>query len=201
MGSIQAQVHGRRLPGYQGRMRTSDSDIIIVPGLGGSGPDHWQSRWQTRLSTARRVEQADWDAPDRDAWVDALVEAVNASTRPAIILAHSLGVVLTVHAAPAFRAGVVRGALLVALPDVERPDTDRHLHAFSPLPREPLLFPSLLVASRSDPFCDYERADDFAHSWGSALVDAGEAGHLNPDSGHGPWPEGLMRLAGFMRGL
>lgn len=182
-------------------MKTSDSDIILVPGLGGSGPDHWQSRWQARLSTARLVEQEEWERPDRERWIETVVEAVNASTRPAIILAHSLGALVTVLAAPAFRADVVRGAFLVAPPDVERPGTDALLHAFSPVPREPLPFPSLVVASRNDPFCAYERAEDFAYAWGSVVVDAGDAGHLNTDSGHGPWPEGLMRLAGFMKGL
>ena len=46
-------------------MRSSDCDNLIIPGLGGSGPVHWQTRWQEKLSTARRVEQADWDRPDR----------------------------------------------------------------------------------------------------------------------------------------
>ncbi|WP_133773585.1 RBBP9/YdeN family alpha/beta hydrolase [Enterovirga rhinocerotis] len=182
-------------------MRSSDSDIIFVPGLGGAGPDHWQSRWAARLSTARRVEQEVWDEPHPEAWAGKLVEAVAASTRPALIVAHGLGVLTTIVAAPAFRRDVVRGAFLVAPPDVERPDMRVHRHAFSPVSREPLPFPSLLVASRTDPLCSYERAEDFAYSWGSALVDAGESGHLNDESGHGPWPEGLMRLAGFMKDL
>ena len=75
------------------------------------------------------------------------------------------------------------------------------VRAFAPMPRDPLPFPSLLIASRTDPYCTYDRADDFAHSWGSLTVDAGESGHINVASGHGPWPEGLMRLAGFMKGL
>lgn len=182
-------------------MRSSDADIIVVPGLGGSGPDHWQTRWQGRLSTARRVEQDDWDEPDREGWTARIVEAVAQSTRPTLIVAHSLGVVATVHAAPAFPAGIVRGAFLVAFPDVERPDMPARLHAFGPVPRDPLPFPSLLVASRTDPFASYERVEDFGYSWGSAVVDAGEAGHLNPEAGFGPWPEGLMRLAGFLQRL
>lgn len=182
-------------------MRTSDADIVIVPGLGGSGPEHWQTRWAARLSTARRVEQADWDLPDRGSWVEAVVAEVAACRRPVLLVAHSLGVVTVAHAAPAFPADRVRGAFLVALPDIERPDTAADLHAFSPIPREPLAFPSLLVASRNDPYGSYERAEDFSYSWGSALVDAGESGHINTESGHGPWPEGLMRLAGFLKRL
>jgi uncharacterized protein len=56
-------------------MRTSDADLLIIPGLGGSGPDHWQTRWQQKLSTARRVEQSDWERPQRDAWVATIVSA------------------------------------------------------------------------------------------------------------------------------
>lgn len=182
-------------------MRTSDADILILPGLGGSGPDHWQTRWQARLSTARRVEQEDWDAPDREAWTAAIVGAVRASRGPALVVAHSLGVVALAHAAPALPPDIVRGAFLVAMADVERPDMPAHVHAFSPIPREPLPFPSLLVASRNDPYASYERAEDLSYAWGSALVDAGESGHLNPESGFGPWPEGLMRLAGFLKRL
>lgn len=182
-------------------MRSSDSDIIIVPGLGDSGPEHWQTRWAARLSTARRVEQENWEHPDREAWVATITDAVASSRRPALVVAHSLGVVALAHAAPAFPPGIVQGAFLVALPDVERPDMPDHLRAFSPIPREPLPFPSLLIASRNDPYASYDRAEDYSYAWGSALVDAGEAGHLNEEGGFGPWPEGLMRLAGFMKRL
>ena len=182
-------------------MRTSEADILVLPGLGGSGPDHWQTRWAAKLSTARVVEQEDWDRPDREAWVGRIVEAVEGCAKPALLVAHSLGVIAAVHAAAALSAGAVAGAFLVAPPDAERPDLPAHIHGFSPIPREPLAFPSLLVASRNDPYASYERQEDFSYSWGSALVDAGESGHLNPESGFGPWPEGLMRLAGFLRQL
>ena len=181
-------------------MKTSDADILFVPGLGGSGPDHWQSRWQGKLSTARRVEQADWARPVREEWTRRLADAVSASTRPVVLVAHSLGVATAVHAAPLFEASSVRGAFLVGMPDVERPDMPPEIDpSFSPVPRDPLPFPSLLVASRDDPYCAYDRAEDFAYAWGSAIVDAGEAGHVNTESGFGPWPEGLMRFAGFLR--
>lgn len=181
-------------------MRTSDCDIVIVPGYGGSGPDHWQSRWQRKLSTARRVEQEDWDAPERDAWVSRLVAAVATHGRPIVLVAHSAGVVTVAHAAPSLPR-TVRGAFLVALPDLEEAPIPEIGESFAPIPRDPLPFPSLLVASRSDPTCAYERAEDFAFAWGSALLDAGEAGHINTASGYGPWPEGLMRFAGFLKRL
>jgi predicted alpha/beta hydrolase family esterase len=183
-------------------MRTTDSHILFVPGYTGSGPEHWQTRWESRLSTAARVEQDDWDHPEPEAWNARIIEAVRAATRPVVLVAHSLGVVAVARAAPSFPAGSVQGAYLVAPADVEEPGLKpEHLHAFAPIPREPLPFPSILVASRTDPYCSYERAEDFGAAWGSKVVDAGEAGHINMDSGFGPWPEGLMSFAGFLRGL
>ena len=183
-------------------MRSSDSDILFLPGFTGSGPDHWQTRWASKLSTATRIEQDDWDHPEPDLWTARVVEAIEAATRPVVIVAHSLGVVTLVHAAPRLPAGRVQGAFLVAPADVEEPGLKpEHLAAFAPIPHDPLPFPSILVASRTDPYCSYERAEELGYAWGSVVVDAGEAGHINVESGFGPWPEGLMRFAGFMRQL
>lgn len=183
-------------------MKTGDCDILILPGFAGSEEEHWQARWAGRLRTARIVEQADWHDPDPQSWCERIVQAVAQASRPVFLIAHSLGVVASVEAASDFPPGVVRGALFVAFPDIEAhnelPETVR---AFAPVPRVALPFPSLLVASRTDPYCVYERAEEFAAAWGSSLVDAGESGHINVASGHGPWPEGLMRLAGFMKTL
>lgn len=182
-------------------MRVSDCDILIIPGLGNSGPDHWQSRWQDKLSTARRIEVADWSSASRSQWVDAIVAAVGASSGQVVPVAHSLGIIALVHAAPQL-AGRIVGALLVAPPDWDRPNlvpgaaTD-----MAPVPLAPLAFPSVLIASNDDPYCSIQRASDFAEAWGSEFVDAGASGHLNPESGHGPWPEGLMRFAGFLAKL
>lgn len=183
-------------------MKTSDCDILIVPGYENSGPDHWQSRWERQLSTARRIDQDDWGAPDKKAWVERIVNDVKKAEKPVVLVAHSLGTLAVVHAAPALDANKVKGAFLVGVPDAERPDFVPEIdRAFAPIPRDPLPFPSVLVTSRNDPYCDYDKAEDIAYSWGSAIIDAGESGHLNTDSGHGPWPEGLMRFAGFLKNL
>ena len=73
-------------------MKVAEADILIVPGYTNSGPDHWQSRWQGRLSTARRVEQDAWAKPVREDWTARFAEAVNEATRPVVVIAHSLGV-------------------------------------------------------------------------------------------------------------
>lgn len=183
-------------------MRTSDADILIVPGLYGSGLDHWQTRWQQKLRTARRVEQRDWNNPTREEWSGAIRDAVLAAERPVILIAHSLGVHAIAHAAKEIPASKVAAAFLVAPPSEE---VLRRLHTvdngFHDVPRDPLPFPSLLVSSRNDPYSTHAESEDLAYAWGSAFTDAGEAGHINPDSGHGPWPEGLMSFAGFLSKL
>lgn len=183
-------------------MRTFDVEILIVPGYGNSGPDHWQTRWQSRLKSARRIEQKDWERPDTGHWPDCIVAAVATATKPAVIVAHSCGVAAVAHAAAKLPVGRVVGAFLVA-PAAEAvaaklPGVDP---AFTPYPRDPLPFPSLLVASRDDLQCPYEAAGDMALNWGSTLVDAGPVGHINTASGHGPWPEGAMRFGWFLKQL
>jgi predicted alpha/beta hydrolase family esterase len=182
-------------------MKAKDADILIVPGYTNSGPAHWQSRWEAKLSTARRVEQAEWTKPVREDWTAAVAAAVNDAQRPVVLVAHSLGVATSVHAIASFCKPVV-GAFFVAPPDVANPEIrPKHLMTFGPYPREPLPFPSVTIASRNDPFCDFATAEDIAAAWGSLFVDAGEAGHINADSGYGPWPEGSLVFAKFLSRL
>ena len=172
-------------------MKTSDCDILIVPGHENSGIDHWQSRWERQLSTAWRVEQENWDAPNKDAWVGRIVDDVKRAEKPVVLVGHSLGVLAIAHAAPLLPSGKVQGAFLVSVPDVERPDfvpaIDR---AFAPIPRDPFPFPSVLVASRTDPYTTFAQFEQWAEDWGTDLFDAGDAGHLDTASGFGPWPDG-----------
>ena len=57
--------------------------VLILPGLGDSGPQHWQSLWQRSDPRIRRVEQHDWHAPQLDAWCETLERAVGESTERA----------------------------------------------------------------------------------------------------------------------
>jgi len=183
-------------------MKTAEADILIIPGFGDSGPGHWQTRWEEKLSTARRVIQPDWNRASRAQWAGTIAEAVNAAERPVVLVSHSSGTAAVPHAAKLFAPGKVAGGFLVGLSDWNREELLPGVaHDFAPLPRDPLPFPSLLIASRNDPYCDFEVAADHANAWGSELVDAGEVGHINIDSGHGPWPEGLLRFAGFLKRL
>ena len=39
-------------------------NVLILPGWQNSGPEHWQSRWET-LHGFHRVDQHDWMTPRR----------------------------------------------------------------------------------------------------------------------------------------
>ena len=179
-------------------MRSRDADVLVIPGLGGSGPDHWQSRWQAKLPNAVRVEQADWDRPVAADWERRIAEAAGRRGRPVVAVAHSLGVIALVRALGRGRGGIA-GAFLVAPPGEAAlaglPEVDP---AFRPYPTDPLPCPSLLVASQDDPLADVEDSATLSAAWGSAFVDAGRAGHINTESGHGPWPEGLLAFGKFL---
>jgi uncharacterized protein len=174
--------------------------ILIVPGYTDSGPEHWQSLWEKELPDARRVEQRDWEAPDRHEWVAALDQAITSSETPPLLVAHSLGCLTVVHWA-AGHHGAVAGALLVAPPDVERADTPGVLCGFAPLPGERLRFPTVLVTSDDDPYLRLERARELAGWWGSRLEVIAGAGHLNTAAGYGAWPEGRRFLADLCDGV
>jgi predicted alpha/beta hydrolase family esterase len=126
--------------------------------------------------------------------VETLTRDIRAAGRPMVLVAHSLACLAIAHAA---RAGAlpVHGALLVAPPDVEHPEFPPLSEGFAPIPREPLPFPSVVVASRNDQYAEFERTRALAAAWGGRLVDAGQSGHLNADAGFGPWPLGEKLLA------
>ena len=180
-------------------MKTSQADILIVPGYKGSNEDHWQTRWENNITSARRVQMGDWHKPVFEDWKANLVAAVENTTKPIILVGHSIGSQVIVQAAKEFNKPVA-GALLVAPPDVENPNIrPKHLLTFGPASTDPLPFPSVAIASRNDHFCSFEKAEDMAASWGSLFMDAGESGHINHESGHGPWPEGLMVFSRFLK--
>ena len=174
-------------------------NVLILPGWQNSGPAHWQSRWEAAHSY-RRVDQHDWMTPQRGDWMARLEDVVLAADGPVVLVAHSLGCMLTAAwAAHSKNSARVRGALLVAPGDPEREALRSLLPSWSPVVRQRLPFPAILVGSRDDPYCTFERAQGFAADWGARLIDLGNAGHINADSGLGDWLQGHAWLAELMK--
>lgn len=170
------------------------TNILLLPGWQNSGPLHWQSRWEQRYGDLR-VEQHDWMFPLRGDWIARLEEVLLAQSGPSILVAHSLGCMLTAAwAAHSRNTHLVQGALLVAPGDPEREELRAALKSWSPITMRTLPFKSLLLGSHDDPYCSFARAREFATAWGCEFVDYGHRGHINAESGLGDWPEGRAML-------
>ena len=168
--------------------------IIIVPGWRDSGPGHWQSLWAEQLPGALRVQQDDWITPSRSAWVAAISRTILEQAGPVVVVAHSLGCIATTHLPPEV-AERITGALLVAPADPERRAV---LADFAPAPYQPLPYRSIIVASSNDPYCPVRTAGAYSRAWGAEFVRLQNAGHINLESGFGPWPLGLALLQSLM---
>lgn len=172
---------------------------LIVPGLNGSGEGHWQSWWlKDHPASSLLVSQDDWGHPSAEQWLSNLVQAI-AANPGSILVAHSLGSILVARLANHPVARMVRAAVLVAPADIGRTQAlhDRRFD-FGVMPTEKLGFPSLIVASRDDPYLSFNRALDLATALGSSVVDFGYAGHINIASGYGRWPGGYAMARQFI---
>ena len=119
---------------------------------------------------------------------------------PAVLVAHSLGCILVAAwAAHSRNTQRVKAALLVAPGDVERPEIRDQIPSWSPIALQALPFPGVLLGSRNDPYCEFERARLFAYAWNAQFMDYGECGHINADSGLASWPEGHVLLQDLMK--
>ena len=168
------------------------SKTLIVPGLDGSPSPHWQDWWARTDPNAMFVDLPDPRRPIREAWEAAL--AVMILRHPgSILVGHSLGSVLIAQMLDRWSGLRVRGAVLVAPADpMAGFDDRRRIRRFGPLPDRALDVPTVLVASRNDPWMSFDRSRDLADDLGADLIDLGHAGHVNVASGFGPWPGGKV---------
>lgn len=165
---------------------------LIVPGLHGSGPDHWQTWLERKVPGALRVIQRDWSDAYLPHWSARVRRELNRVPGNIFIVAHSFGCLAAAQATFDYGSHVT-GVMLVAPADPER------FGASADLPERPLGVPTVVVASTNDPWMRYERAGEWADAWGAELINLGEAGHINPASGYGPWPQGIEILRRLQR--
>jgi predicted alpha/beta hydrolase family esterase len=171
---------------------------LTVPGVTNSGPQHWQTLWEKKFpDTFHRIEQENWDTPVCSEWTDQIeLEVQMRKPENVVLLAHSLGCTAVVQWAKEYAATAseIKGAMLVGPSDCEAETYTFDTKGFTPIPLAKLPFRSLVVASTNDKWVSLERAQFFADHWGSELINVGDAGHINADSGHGEWTEGLELL-------
>ncbi|MBT1688787.1 RBBP9/YdeN family alpha/beta hydrolase [Dawidia soli] len=164
---------------------------FIIPGLGNSGPEHWQTHFEKTLPHAHRIEQQEWEAPVCADWIATIDQALHGYDLSTVVLiGHSLGCSTIAHWAGHYGKRV-RGALLVAPSDMESPLYTFPIKGFDKMPVARIDFKTIMVTSTNDPWVTLPRAELFARNWGSTLINIGDAGHINVAAGFGPWEAGL----------
>lgn len=167
--------------------------VLVLPGYGNSGPLHWQTLWEQSHPGFIRVEQRDWDHPVCDEWVAAIEDAVKRAGPQVVLVAHSLACLAVAHWAAKVHSPI-KAALLVAVPNSQRPSFPKEAVGFAETPAQPFAFRSTVVVSDDDPYGAAENTERLAAAWGSRVVNIGARGHINADSGLGDWPAGFELL-------
>jgi predicted alpha/beta hydrolase family esterase len=176
------------------------TDIVILPGIGGSGELHWQTRWEKTNPRCRRFQPADWNRPELKDWISALDRTVGAAPKPPLLVAHSLACLLVAYWQQVSTAPVA-GAFLVAVPNPEAQAFPVEAASFANPPLSKFRFPSLISASANDPYGTFEYAHGRASQWRSGIVEVGQLGHINEASRLEDWPQGTALLIAFAAGV
>lgn len=173
--------------------RAAPPTLLFVPGLRDHVEEHWQTIYARKVPGSHTVPPLEADKLSRAARVDALEATLAEIIGPVVLVAHSAGVMITVHWAQKYKRPI-RGALLAAPADLEAPLPEGYptveaitKNGWHPIPRVALPFPSIVAASTNDPLARLARVEQMAKDWGSRFVNVGPVGHLNPASGFGEW--------------
>lgn len=190
-------------------MAAAGEAVLIVPGYRGSGESHWQSWLHHELAGSRVLSGVSWHEPVLADWAGRVRDEITRAPAPLWIVAHSFGCLATVIAVED-RPQNVAGVILAAPADPQRFHLlglgrvdDRRLTVKTladVLPTRALGVPGVLVASENDPWMSLSDARQWAQAWDIGVVNAGTVGHLNTESGFGPWPDVLDLLAELQRG-
>ena len=167
--------------------------FLILPGIGNSDENHWQTLWENKSRDFQRIQQADWNNPDCSEWQNNLEEAVVALGKNTFLIAHSLSCLLVSHWASRSNLSNA-GALLVAPPDPNAAVFPKEAVRFSDFPSKKFAFPSIVVSSENDPYAEIDFSRNCASLWGAEFVSIGKCGHINSSSGFGFWPQGELLL-------
>lgn len=167
------------------------TQFLTVPGLGSSGPSHWQTIWeQEHPELFTRVEQDNWLEPLVEDWVTQLHLSICQLSKPTIIIAHSLGCLTVAFWAKYYYAENIKAIVMVAPPDSEQVGFPDEIKGFTPIPLSKLPYKSIVIASTNDEYASIERAKFWAENWGSEFVNLGAFGHINANSNLADWKAG-----------
>lgn len=157
--------------------------LLVIPGLHDSGPAHWQTWLEAQHRSAVRVVQRRWSEPDLPRWAARIASTIErAGPGPWIAVAHSFGALALAAHLQQQPASPIAAVLLVAPADPAKWGLGEHL------PQQGLGRPATLVGSETDPWLRLAEARVWARRWQAVLVNLGDAGHVNAESGFGPFP-------------
>lgn len=172
---------------------------VNVPGRKNSGPLHWQTHWESQIPWLHRVTMSDWEFPDRRDWVNTLEREIDCALEPVFLVTHSLGG-LTIPYLSQSVHHKIKGAFIVAPPDLSSYSPPAIvLQTFPPIPEITLRFPSVIVASSTDPYCPIQYAQKIASAWGSRFINIGMAEHIS--SNLDGWADGLQMFLAFVHAI
>lgn len=169
---------------------------IIVPGVGGSEHQHWQSWLQRQLAFSSRVEQKHWDIPVLAHWMVELVKTIETTTSPVQIVAHSFGCLTSLAALnshPELTKKVQKLILVAPANPARFGEAGFARHSLTNYKDyfyhlKPVVETSMLI-SENDPWLGFVDALQLATAWGVKPINLGAVGHINVASGFGPFPE------------
>lgn len=169
---------------------------IIVPGVGGSDSDHWQSWLQRELMSCSRVQQKDWNLPILKDWMKSFVTLVAKIEAPIQIVAHSFGCLTSVAALAQHPelTSKIKKLILVAPANPARfgangfarnspNDYATYFHQLK------IAVPTEMIISENDPWLNFDDALALAKAWRIKPRNLGQVGHINVASGFGSFPE------------
>ena len=169
--------------------------FLILHGLGGSGPDHWQTWLAGRLrDLGERVSYPhlpDPDDPHPADWDRALNEELALLDSP-VVVCHSLACLLWLRAAARPGRGALASRVLLVAPpwreDLEPVARFLDHGARSRDLTRAAAGETLLVCSDGDPYCPPGAVATYAEPLGIPAKVIPGAGHINPEADYGEWP-------------
>ncbi|RZF55783.1 alpha/beta hydrolase [Acinetobacter halotolerans] len=169
---------------------------LIVPGVGGSEVQHWQSWLQQQLVSSSRIQQKYWDRPVLSEWVSQFVKTVAEIKSPIQIVAHSFGCLTSVAALaehPELKAKVKNLVLVAPANPARFGESGFARHSLTDYKQYfyqlNIDVPTTLLISENDPWLNYVDALQLAQAWQLTPINLGPVGHVNVASGYGPFPE------------
>jgi uncharacterized protein len=160
---------------------------------------HWQTWLEGQYKDTVRVEQDDWADPDLPRWSERIEQtlALQPPHTHWVAVAHSFGCLAWSHYMARQiqhgRSHPIAAAMLVAPADPEK------FQLKDALPSHNLGVKATMVGSENDPWMPLARAQSLGQQWGAEFLNLGPCGHINTESGHGPWPLARLKVDQFIR--